>query len=77
MSWLLLSVAQGCNDGWTGFQGSCYLYIPDVYTWFDAKVIVCYLNKRGGGRGLIGVYLYIADVYTWFDAKVIGCQLPE
>ena len=48
MSWLLLSVAQGCNDGWTGFQGSCYLYIPDVYTWFDAKVIV-YLNKRGGG----------------------------
>ena len=27
-----------CPQGWKRFWNSCYIYIDDRYTWFEAKV---------------------------------------
>lgn len=28
---------QQCEDGWTKFQGNCYLHVPDRETWLEAE----------------------------------------
>ena len=28
---------QQCEDGWTKFQGNCYLHLSDRETWLDAE----------------------------------------
>lgn len=37
LSWSAAADEQQCEDGWTKFQGSCYLHFIDREVWVDAE----------------------------------------
>lgn len=51
---LFFEVIGDCRDGWTKFQGSCYLFASDQANWPEAQVIIMfdlstpYLYKNTG-----------------------------
>lgn len=52
--YLFFEVIGDCRDGWTKFQGSCYLFASDQANWPEAQVIIMfdlstpYLYKNTG-----------------------------
>ncbi|XP_052699692.1 echinoidin-like [Crassostrea angulata] len=43
---LLQSVTGDCRDGWTKFQGSCYLFASDQASWPEAEAFCLSMNSN-------------------------------
>lgn len=48
---VIFEVTGDCRDGWTKFQGSCYLFGSDQASWPEAEVndnlifIICFMDE--------------------------------
>ncbi|KAK7494794.1 hypothetical protein BaRGS_00013921, partial [Batillaria attramentaria] len=73
--------SQHCAPGWTYYSNSCYIHIPEAYTWFEAQVAcqalhghMVVINSAGENNFVANLAKSHGSIYVWIDLQDIAIE---